>query len=197
MAILITRTAGTDDDGSGTTGTVVNAAWKAEIYDQIDADIATFAPAAGQFIFPATQNPSAGANVLDDYEEGTWVPVIGGSGGTSAQTYTAQTGSYLKIGKFVIVIFQALLSAKGTITGNVELHGLPFTSAGTYCSASLDFGVLATTWVNLILRLAAGVTVASVQGTTIAAVSNNVPLTTTDITNTTQLIGQLSYIASA
>src|SRR5262245_50417469 len=33
----ITRTAITDDDGSGTTGTVINNSWKQELYDQIDA----------------------------------------------------------------------------------------------------------------------------------------------------------------
>ena len=48
--------------------------------------------------FPATQVPSADANTLDDYEEGTWTPVLGGSGGTSGQTYAAQAGTYTKIG---------------------------------------------------------------------------------------------------
>jgi hypothetical protein len=34
---------------------------------------------AGQIKFPATQNASAGANTLDDYEEGTWTPSVGGT----------------------------------------------------------------------------------------------------------------------
>ena len=33
----ITRTAMIDDDGSGTTGTIINNAWKTELYNQIDA----------------------------------------------------------------------------------------------------------------------------------------------------------------
>lgn len=33
----ITRTPIVDDDGTGTTGTVINNAWKQEFYDQIDA----------------------------------------------------------------------------------------------------------------------------------------------------------------
>ena len=37
--MAITRTAMVDDDGSGTTGTVINNAWKQEFYDQIDAQI--------------------------------------------------------------------------------------------------------------------------------------------------------------
>ena len=36
----IQRTPMIDDDGTGTTGTVINAAWKSELYDQIDAAIA-------------------------------------------------------------------------------------------------------------------------------------------------------------
>lgn len=47
----ITRTSITDDDGTGTTGTVLNNAWKQELYNQIDA----FVPAAVTF---ATYTPS-------------------------------------------------------------------------------------------------------------------------------------------
>jgi hypothetical protein len=36
----ITRTAMIDDDGSGTTGTILNNAWKQELYNQIDAYVA-------------------------------------------------------------------------------------------------------------------------------------------------------------
>lgn len=37
--MAITRTADTDDDGTGTTGTIRSAAWKTELYGQIDAAI--------------------------------------------------------------------------------------------------------------------------------------------------------------
>jgi hypothetical protein len=33
---VITRTALVDDDGTGTTGTIINNAWKQQLYDQID-----------------------------------------------------------------------------------------------------------------------------------------------------------------
>jgi len=35
--MAITRTAMVDDDGSGKTGTIINNAWKTELYGQIDA----------------------------------------------------------------------------------------------------------------------------------------------------------------
>jgi hypothetical protein len=47
MAVTIGRTLGTDDDGSGTTGTVVNVAWKTELYNQIDTALALVLPLAG------------------------------------------------------------------------------------------------------------------------------------------------------
>jgi hypothetical protein len=40
-APTITRTPFVDDDGTGTTGTVINNPWKQELYDQIDAVIAS------------------------------------------------------------------------------------------------------------------------------------------------------------
>jgi len=36
--------------------------------------------AGGQIKFPATQNSSADANTLDDYEEGTWTPTLPNGG---------------------------------------------------------------------------------------------------------------------
>jgi hypothetical protein len=82
----------------------------------------------GQIKFPASQNASANANTLDDYEEGTWTPVLAGVGGTSGQTYTIQSGHYVKIGQLVYVDCVVLTSVLGTLTGNVIISGLPFTS---------------------------------------------------------------------
>jgi len=45
--MAITRTAWTDDDGTGTTGTVLNNAVKTELYDQIDAALALLLPKTG------------------------------------------------------------------------------------------------------------------------------------------------------
>jgi hypothetical protein len=79
--------------------------------------------------FPASQVASADANRLDDYEEGTWTPVVGGSGGTSGQAYGEQHGTYVKIGRLFICHGTTGFTNKGTITGNVTLSGLPATMA--------------------------------------------------------------------
>jgi hypothetical protein len=154
----------------------------------------------GQIAFPATQAPSSGVNTLDDYEEGTWTPVLGGSGGTSGQTYTTQTGNYVKIGKQVFAHFEVLLSAKGTITTNVQIQGLPFTSAtgtGIGAGAVGYWTTTATNWIALSLVVTSASTVATVFGISATGTAGPINLVTADIANTTRIIGTLSYMASA
>lgn len=85
--------------------------------------------AFGRIKFPATQNPSADANTLDDYEEGTWTPVLKFGGGVTGITYTTQVGTYTKVGRAVHIVFYLQLSNKGSSTGAATVTGLPFTSA--------------------------------------------------------------------
>ena len=94
---------------------------------------------AGQIQFPATQNASANANTLDDYEEGTWTPVMSGSTTAGTGTYNGQVGSYVKIGSVVYYTLD-LSWTNHTGTGNMNLSGLPFTSNGTYCAGSCRAG---------------------------------------------------------
>lgn len=152
----------------------------------------------GQIAFPATQSASSGANTLDDYEEGTWTPVIGGSGGTSGQSYTTQNGFYQKIGKWVHVSFDVVLSNKGTITTLVEVQGLPFTAISTYgkTTATLQYAALGTNWVNVIGVVVAAATVFRIRGATAATVDNVTALVTADVTNTTNFVGQCDYQVS-
>jgi hypothetical protein len=75
--------------------------------------------------FPATQSASSSANTLDDYEEGTWTPSIGGT-----TTYTLQTGTYTKVGRLVSVSASLQINVIGT--GSVStISGLPFTRDST------------------------------------------------------------------
>jgi hypothetical protein len=80
----------------------------------------------GQIQFPAAQAASANANTLDDYEEGTWTPVITFGGGSTGITYTTQTGYYIKIGRFVALTGLITLSNKGSSAGSCVITGLPF-----------------------------------------------------------------------
>jgi hypothetical protein len=81
---------------------------------------------AGQIKFPASQNASADANTLDDYEEGTWTPSLNFDGGTTGITYSVQAGRYTKIGRGLLIEAELTLSSKGSSTGNSNISGLPF-----------------------------------------------------------------------
>jgi len=71
-------------------------------------------------------NDTAAANALDDYEEGTFTPSFGYSLANFAGTYSAQGGSYTKIGNTVNVRFQ-IAATKGSGTGGTAtLYNLPF-----------------------------------------------------------------------
>ena len=95
--------------------------------------------------FPATQVASSDDNTLDDYEVGTFTPVLGGAGGTSGQSYGLQAGNYVKIGDRVFIDANTSLSTKGTITGNVQVSGLPFTSkSGSAYRASASHSYIHT-----------------------------------------------------
>jgi len=167
--------------------------------------IATFAAApamAAGVQFPATQAASSDVNNLDDYEEGTWTPVIGGAGGQSGQTYQYQVGSYTKIGRRVLFQGYVVLTAKGTITGIVEISGLPFTPEGTlgvtfqYSVCPIWFNSLATTWVSVVGYVIPGTASVQIVGLQSAAASQT-GLTTADIGNTTQFMVSGSYMATA
>jgi hypothetical protein len=90
------------------------------------------ASASGSGIsFPATQSASTNANTLDDYEEGTWTPVIKFGGNSVGQTYSGQTGVYVKIGQIVLVQMNVGFTNKGSSTGSAKITGLPFTQNDT------------------------------------------------------------------
>src|SRR3990167_5810415 len=65
---------------------------RAELFDISDSG-------GGQIKFPGTQNASSNVNTLDDYEEGTWTPVLTfATAGDLSVAYSVQVGSYVKIG---------------------------------------------------------------------------------------------------
>ncbi|HMY90884.1 MAG TPA: hypothetical protein PLM85_09570 [Nitrosomonas sp.] len=84
---------------------------------------------AGQIKFPASQNASADANTLDDYEEGTWSP--GFKCGSTAASLSVTVGTYIKIGKTVYVSGTLTVSNLNGGSGNLVISNLPFSSQTT------------------------------------------------------------------
>jgi hypothetical protein len=98
----------------------------------------------GQLKFPATQNPSANANTLDDYKKLiSWTPVITfATPGNLAITYSSQIGRCVKIGNLVIGRYNVATSAftHTTASGGLMITGLPF--AHITLAGSGDFSPL-------------------------------------------------------
>ncbi len=80
-----------------------------------------------------TDDPQGGADdseLFDDYERGTWTPVLGAtSSDPSVSSYSSQHGQYTKIGN-VVHLFCYMDIAAGGITaagsGDGLIRGLPF-----------------------------------------------------------------------
>ena len=97
--------------------------------------------------FSATSDSGSGMNseLLDDYEEGSWVPGMAFGGGSSGITYSSRSGSYVKIGRYVYCVGQLDLSNRGSSTGDATFTNLPFT-VGQYVSGSSHEGSGQITW---------------------------------------------------
>jgi hypothetical protein len=77
--------------------------------------------------FPATQVASTDPNTLDDYEEGTWTPVIDNAYATAPTvTYTSRDGWYRKCGSLVTVYFKIVVNTYSGGGGPIQLDGMPF-----------------------------------------------------------------------
>jgi len=94
--------------------------------------------------FSADASPAAGmtAEILDDYEEGTWTGVV--TDGTNNMTMNGSftTGYYTKVGNLVTVSGFFITTALGSASGNIKISGLPFTVANNnaaYSSSALGY----------------------------------------------------------
>jgi hypothetical protein len=106
--------------------------------------------------FSAT--PGTGTSeLLADYEEGTFTPVIKGFTTPGTGTYTTQTGLYTKIGNVVYFAIN-LTQTNHTGTGVMLVDGLPFAIVGTtkVFTAAVRTANLSLTALNVIQTYLAG-----------------------------------------
>lgn len=150
----------------------------------------------------AANTPAAGmtTQLLAWYEEGTWTPVIGGETSESGQSYTVQRGQYVRVGKQVTCTFDVVLAAKGTITGDVVLKGLPFTSASSsnFAYPSCNIGLwqnFTTAYVYINGVVINNSTYAALRAATAAATSLS-SIATANISDTTRISGTVVYFAN-
>jgi len=79
--------------------------------------------------FSADASPASGmtAEILDDYETGTWDAVV--TDGSNPMTMSSDAGYYTKVGNLVHVSGHFETSSLGSASGAIRITGLPFTIA--------------------------------------------------------------------
>ena len=80
---------------------------------------------SGSDIYFQFGSTGSASHRLDDYEEGTWTPALT-SGFFSGNTYTVQSGTYVKIGGIVHAFFFLQFNAMSTSGGTIRINS-PFT----------------------------------------------------------------------
>jgi hypothetical protein len=151
----------------------------------------------GQFVFPAAQNASGNANTLDDYEETTFTPGVTFGGGSTGITYNAQGGRAVKVGKKVTAQFNITLTSKGSSTGAAKLTGFPFTTVTSDARGGGAFlywvAMSGLTGVPTVMMESGGTGAFLYFGSDTGVVA----LEDTNFTNTSAIIGVVTYEASA
>lgn len=122
--------------------------------------------------FPATQSASTDANTLDDYEEGTWTPSVGGTA-----TYDASNaGTYTKVGNMCLLNARLRISSIGT-GSTTTVSGLPFTGkstvTGNFSGSCAYFLSLATSQLYFVPVQSPGATTLSFYANTASSTTVN------------------------
>jgi hypothetical protein len=159
---------------------------------QIQTGVAVGAatPGTSGVAFPATAIAVADANTLDDYEEGTWTPVVTFTGGNGDLTTAEALGVYTKIGRLVQIAFNVEFSETTALT-NLTITGVPFTSGS---AARTNVGC----WVdNMTTLVGSPIVILGISATTIQ-LNQTTTGAATNITNvntgtSSRVRGSLSY----
>jgi hypothetical protein len=162
---------------------------------EADIDALATSVSTNHIQFPATQVPSADPNALDDYEEGTWSPVLTfATPGDLALTYAAQTGAYTKIGRVVVLDFTVTTSAftHTTASGNLTMTGAPFAAATQIFGGFFAFnGITKAGYTQFVAQIQASSILFNASGSGVAESGVSAPDVPTG--GTVRLRGSLIY----
>jgi hypothetical protein len=166
---------------SATTGTFSGAV-------SMGANNITFSDGSG-IDFSASAGSGASSSILDDYEEGTWTPVL--VGGTTT-TYTSQIGRYTKIGQLVHIYFDVQINAVGNGSTNT-VGGIPFATINNdaLCVSFWSGLVVSPYFVSFQMGASGALSVGTTSGT--ASITNGIGI----FGNSSRIIASGSYRTSA
>lgn len=138
-----------------------------------------------------------GQSTLSHYDEDVWTPTIIAGTTPGTPTYSAQVGSYERIGRQVRASFKITLSGwTGSPAGSIQIGGLPFTSNNTANDVTVNAmaysGItgLAASYYGMICLSDTNATTASVFSSTTNGVS---PVTAAQLGTTPTLYGNIIY----
>jgi hypothetical protein len=162
------------------------------------ANISGLITASGGIKFPATQVSSADVNTLDDYEEGTFTPVINFDGASVGVTYTTQVGTYTKVGRLITISCYVVLSNKGSSVGTPGISGLPFSSA----NITNNFTTSGSVWMFSASSLSGSLTMilppnsSNLSLRAITGTGENFTISNSNFGNTTAIVVSASYFTA-
>ena len=139
MTVIIDGTAGITFPNSTTQAVAGAPLTTPSFTTTIGVGAATASASGAGVTFPATQSASSDANTLDDYEEGTWTPSIGGS-----TTYITQNAYYTKCGNVVTITGSMKINSQAGNANTYQITSLPFT-AKTMTVAKAGCGAVGVT----------------------------------------------------
>jgi hypothetical protein len=146
------------------------------------AGIATFlaTPSSANLAAALTDEEGTGAVALET--NATWTPALAFGGGTTGITYSAQTGSYIKVGRVLFWNLHILLTSKGSSTGSATITGFPFTGVQDAGLGQLVFASGLSTASGL-FAIANGATTVALR---LPAAAGTTPAADTNFTNTSE-----------
>ncbi len=165
MSVLISRKVDTDDDGSGTVGTIRNNAWLQDLQDRIDAVLAGIA------------------------EVTTFTPALKFGGASTGMTGTF-TGVRRRVGKLTFVTIRITLTAKGSSTGAATITGLPeVAAAACYSGLAANYAAnLGASVASLLPYIGSSTSVINLTYIPAAGATSVTNMTEATFTNTTDII---------
>ena len=96
-------------------------------------------PQAGAGIYLGVTSGNS-ANLLDDYEEGSWTPVLGGATSDPTVSYTGNNeGAYNKIGNVVHLVGRVNTTSVSGGSGTALIRGLPFATSGARNAGAVGY----------------------------------------------------------
>jgi hypothetical protein len=133
------------------------------------------------------------SELLDDYEVGTWTPVL--SDGTNTSSLGTDSGWYIKVGKQVVVGFAAYnlnVSGLSATTEPLRITGVPFTngSKAAYNAAALPLNL---TGENIFLVIGNAATQIFINRATGTVDATNLTRAGAGSPNNMSLYGQITF----